>query len=196
MGLHRAGFDVVGIDIKPQPRFPFTFICADALNPPVQLEDFDLIWASPPCQAFSSSKTHNYYPNLIPQVRQMVCGHPTVVIENVPQAPLRKDLVLNGAMFSELRVVRKRIFETTFPIPPLQGKPPKGAVSHLGWCCVVGTGRPSGLPKKANAWHTLRHKKAAMGIDWMNAKELSESIPPAYSEYIGKWALNHIVSNA
>lgn len=189
-GLQRAGFHVTGVDIRPQPRYcGDAFIQGDALKPPVRLSDFGLVWASPPCQAFSSSKSKNVYPNLIPETRELLRGARASVIENVMQAPLRRTLVLNGAMFDGLKVVRWRGFECSFRVAQPHALPPKGAVSHHGWSCVVGTGRPSGLPKKANAWHSLKAKSAAMGIDWMRHEELSESIPPAYSEHIGRYAM-------
>lgn len=121
MGLHQAGFDeIVGIDIAPHPNYPFDFIQGDATNPPVDFKDFDFIWASPPCQMFSAathinpkqhSKRRGIYRNLIPETRKLLqdSGIP-FCIENVPKAPLRKDLLLCGEMFG-LRVIRHRIFE-------------------------------------------------------------------------------------
>jgi DNA (cytosine-5)-methyltransferase 1 len=123
MGLHRAGFDVTGVDIKLQKRYPFAFIQGDALRPPVRLEDFDLIWASPPCQAHTAlSKMWNArkHEDRIPETRAMLeaSGVP-YVIENVPGAPLKASLRLCGTMFglqtpcgAQLR--RHRYFETSF----------------------------------------------------------------------------------
>lgn len=123
MRLHRAGFDVVGVDIKRQPRYPFQFIQGDALALPVRLEDFDLVWASPPCQAHTAlSKMWNAREHVdrIPETRALLVksGVP-YVIENVPGAPLKASLRLCGTMFdlrtpcgAELR--RHRYFESSF----------------------------------------------------------------------------------
>src|ERR1700742_4515654 len=115
MGLHRAGFEVIGVDFRPQPRYPFAFVQADALDQPFDLARFDLIWASPPCQAWcdgTPSDRRDRYPKLIEPVRAMLSRAPGLtVIENSPRAPLRRDLILDGTMFPELRVVRRRAFE-------------------------------------------------------------------------------------
>lgn len=123
MGLHRAGFEVVGIDMKPQPRYPFRFIQADSLKPPVDLMRFDLIWASPPCQAFSSMsnrwrvKGHKQTaPDLIPQTRELLeQSGKNYIIENVTGAKksLRNPIRLHGGMFG-LSVDRQRLFECSF----------------------------------------------------------------------------------
>ena len=121
MGLHRAGFDVVGIDIKRQKRYPFPFIQGDALNPPVRLEDFDLIWASPPCQAHTSLRkmwNSRKHEDLVPQTRALLASHPFTAIENVVVAPLLNPVRLCGTSFglgvrdAELR--RHRLFECSF----------------------------------------------------------------------------------
>lgn len=190
MGLHRAGFDVTGVDIEPQPRYPFRFVQADALRPPFDLAGFDFIWASPPCQAHSSSWTPYQHPDLIPQTRALLkAAGVASVIENVPGAPLEHPVILDGTMFVGLRVIRRRLFECSFPVPLLLGFDATGFIRRHGWSCVVGGGRCSGTPASANAWHTNAAKKAAMGIDWMNRAELSQAIPPAYSEFIGRAAL-------
>lgn len=118
MGLHRAGFDVVGVDLMRQPRYPFAFVRADALAPPFDLAGFDFVWASPPCQADSILKNLPWlkgkeYPRLIAPVRDMLiaAGVPWC-IENVPGAPLQ-GISLCGQMFG-LPLYRHRIFETSF----------------------------------------------------------------------------------
>jgi len=197
MGLHRAGFEVVGVDIRPQPRYPFEFHQADALTFP--LDGFDFIWASPPCQRFSDLAKRNGnghdWPDLIDPVRQrLISAGVAYVIENVEGAPLRKDLCLCGTMFPDLRVLRHRHFETNIPIrQPFHGKHPHVFTmdkrkNHYGkldqntsFVQVTGGGNCS----VANA-------SAAMGIDWMTKDELNEAIPPAYSEFIGRAAISHI----
>lgn len=121
MGLHRAGFDVVGVDIVPQPRYPFKFIRADAMTFP--LDGYWLIWASPPCQRYCALRGRedlSRYPDLLDPIRQRLNGSKSLtVIENVPGSPIRADITLCGAMFG-LRSYRHRHFECNFPI----GAPP------------------------------------------------------------------------
>lgn len=200
MGLHEAGFDVVGVDIRPQPRYPFAFIQGDALAPPVRLDDFDLIWASPPCQAFTNGAAARMakgavYHDLIEPTRVLLASHPFTVIENVMRAPIRPDLVLHGHMFPELRVIRRRKFELSFNelalVPPL----PRGLLRR-GYVTVTGNGTPSGV-RKMGLPNVLAHDwRAAMGIDWMTKAELAQAIPPAYSKFIGDWAMKHLMARA
>jgi DNA (cytosine-5)-methyltransferase 1 len=196
MGLHRAGFDVTGIDIKPQKRYPFRFIQADALRPPVRLEDFDLIWASPPCQRWTDGAPARMargrdYPDLIDATRRMLKGHRSV-IENVMKAPVRPDLVLHGHMFG-LKVIRRRKFEFSWSafqlVPPL----PRGLLRD-GYYCVTGHGTPKGIREMGLHDYTSDQVKATMGIDWMSVRcdELAQAIPPAYAEFIGREALQHM----
>ncbi len=190
MGLHRAGFDVLGIDHKPQPRYPFSFIQADALRPPVMLEDFDLIWASPPCQAYIRGGTvnKNKAPRLIEPVRAMLMASGSYwVIENVEGSPLRSDLKLCGSHFN-LAVRRHRIFETNWHLFSMlrecdHSKPVAGVYGNPhgkrgAW--------PGMLPSDLSTWSD------AMGIDWMSAAEITQAVPPAYSEFIAKEFLAHI----
>lgn len=191
MGLHRAGFDVVGVDIDPQPRYPFAFHQADALTFP--LDGFDFIWASPPCQQFCALATRedlSGYPDLIDPIRQRLlsAGVP-FVIENVVQAPVRRDLILCGAMFG-LRSYRHRHFECSFPV--VQPGHPKHVVR------VNRRGENRRQHWASGGFITITGDVGvycgpeAMGIDWMTGNEMSEAIPPAYAEYIGRAALAHM----
>lgn len=184
MGYHRAGFDVVGVDIEPQPHYPFTFIQGDALAYLMEYgEDFAAFAASPPCQRFTNAQRIqcNQHPDYVSSVRQMMqsFGKP-YVIENVPGAPLVDPIVLCGAMFGNLRVYRHRLFESNIrlfrPAHPM----------HLAK--VSKMGRP---PKPDEFMHVVGNfsgvqaARVAMGIDWMTRDELREAIPPAYTEFVG-----------
>lgn len=196
MGLHRAGFDVVGVDIRPQPRYPFPFVQANALAPPFDISKFDFIWASPPCQAHTSLRTmHNAKPHadLIPQTREMLkAAGVRYVIENVPGAPLHWPILLCGTMFGlgvkEAELRRHRHFETgpnywTFPHPPCRHRR-----RTIG---VYGGGHGVSLHRhaKGQPCFTAAQERAAMGMDWATVDELSQAIPPAYSECIGRAAM-------
>lgn len=216
MGLHRAGFDVVGIDHRPQPRYPFAFIRADALRPPVALERFDLIWSSPPCQAFSPLRhmpNARAHPDLVGEIRAaLVATGRLFVIENVPGAPLRDPVQLCGTMFGletpcgRAQLRRHRLFETNLRAlilaPPCNHR--KAAVAvygggdqgldkrRLARRSTVGVyGHTGGASAREKAQRFLTRDRAhAMGIDWMTNEELSQAIPPAYSELIGRAAMD------
>lgn len=192
MGYYRAGFEVEGVDIKPQPHYPFKFYQADALTFP--LERYDAYHASPPCQLFSTAYSMNIPQgkgnavNLIPQTRQ-VLRNKISVIENVWCSPLRRDLALCGVMFA-LGVFRHRIFELSgFSV--IQPAHPK----HTG---RIGDGKYYTITKcgwdyAQKQIYDLGLWKKAMGIDWkINRKMLSEAIPPAYTEYIGKYLMEFL----
>jgi DNA (cytosine-5)-methyltransferase 1 len=197
MGLWRAGFDVVGVDIKPQPRYPFPFVRGDALRPPMRLEDFDLVWASPPCQAFTTLRNmptaNRGHLDRIPETRALLAAARHSVIENVPGAPLRHPFKLCGSMFRGLDVRRHRFFEATFPVlaPPCnhQVHTPRfkntGTRNRALLSSVVGVYGGSHF-----AGDTLPYRSKAMGgMEWMQAYELTQAIPPAYSAHIGRYAL-------
>lgn len=195
MGLHRAGFDVTGVDLAPQPRYPFRFVQADALRPPFRLSDFDFIWASPPCQAHTSLRAmHNAkeHADLIPQTRALLAasGRPWA-IENVPGAPLRYSVMLCGTMFglghegAELR--RHRLFETSFPMMAPKCAHGRGGVIGVYGGHVRDRRRVTGA--KGRRDHPTVAGRAAMDIDWMTLAELSQAIPPAYSEFIASAAM-------
>jgi DNA (cytosine-5)-methyltransferase 1 len=181
VGYHRAGFDVVGVDIAPQPHFPFEFHEADAMTYP--LDGFDVIHASPPCQ----DHTRQYVPEVhgtgwmlaATRDRLNTAGFPWV-IENVPGAPMRADYVLCGCMFDLPYLKRERWFETSW-----HGFDMRSPCQHLEQSIsVTGTGTPSGTWKHYGSVSVARFREV-MGIDWMNRRELSQAIPPAYTEYIG-----------
>lgn len=185
MGLSRAGFEIIGVDIEEQPRFPFEFIRADACSYP--LDGFDLIWASPPCQRYSmysrNTGTSDRHPDLVATIRERLRSQRSPwIIENVVGAPLRDPTMLCGTMFG-LRLLRHRLFETSFAISSLLP-----SCAHLGdEIPVYGHGTPQ--------WHRERcgnigiaAKREAMGIDWMNRDELSNAIPPVYSQWVASQA--------
>jgi len=196
MGLHRAGFDVVGVDIRKQPRYPFAFVQADALAPPFDLASFDFIWASPPCQAYSLSshsqrQAGRVYPDLVEPTRQLLATAPCpTVIENVPGAPIRPDLKLDGTMFADLKVVRERWFECEkfFTLRPGTDRWP-GICIRGGFYSVTGHDGSSRLRKSGGPRNTVAAWRDAMGIDWMIRDELTQAIPPAYAEFVGRAAI-------
>jgi DNA (cytosine-5)-methyltransferase 1 len=188
VGYHRAGFDVVGVDIEPQPHYPFEFWQMDALEfcEDTGEWDFDAIHASPPCQRWSTATpSPHIHPDLIAPIRELLVatGLP-YVIENVPGSPLRKDLVLCGSMFG-LKVRRHRIFESNIPLMALscdhagQGQP-WGVYGDGGGTSIPRTtGGSRGRKAKQSEWAHL------MGMEWADPQEIKEAIPPAYTEYIG-----------
>lgn len=198
MGYHRAGFEVVGVDIKPQPNYPFEFIQADALNAVRAVRAHDAVWgdsggydaihASPPCQAYTtmSNRWGSDYPELITETRELLeqTGLP-YVIENVPGAlaSMRSPHRLTGEMFG-LRVHRARLFETNWPW--LAPSPPSRQADPVA---VYGKqdGRRLWTRKDGTELRVadLDEGSEAMGIDWMDWDELREAIPPAMTEYIG-----------
>jgi DNA (cytosine-5)-methyltransferase 1 len=188
MGYHRAGFDVVGVDIKPQPHYPFEFHQGDALTWP--LDGFDAIHASPPCQAYTSMRHFGKgagvgAPELVEQVRERLesAGVPWVM-ENVPGAPLRNTLMLCGSSFG-LGVQRHRLFECSHVLMGMSCAP-SGRPRPIA---VYGD-HPQGPHEKpsyrVNRATTLAIGQEAMGIDWMPWKVLTQAIPPAYTQFIGE----------
>lgn len=194
MGLNRAGFDVEGWDIKPQPHYPFKFHHGDALD--ADLSGFDFVWASPPCQAYtqatlSQRNAGKTYPDLMAATRaKLVASGLPYIIENVPGAPMRPDIILCGSMFG-LRLIRHRWFECSFDIFGLQDD--CKISHHPNPVVVVGHGTTSwARQKNGGKCHTIQEARDAMGIAWMNRGELSQAIPPAYSEHLGERAIQQI----
>lgn len=199
VGLSRAGFEVIGVDLKYSRRYPFRLMVADALDCGLDLRSFDFIWASPPCQAFSVATPRAMRPNhpdLIEPVRAMLARTAAYTcIENVPGAPIRADLVLTGGMFG-LETDRRRHFEVNFPVTiPQSGsrtRPDSGLVA--GPKNGPAIDRQSGNVVCAGGSAPKADMERALGIDWMNKRELAQAIPPIYAELIGRAALAAIGS--
>lgn len=210
MGYYQAGFDVVGVDIEPVTRYPFDLWVQDAMavlrgepidrydgrgKQQLDLPQFSVIHASPPCQAYAD-QGHRYrgvknYPDMIPELRELLIatGIP-YVIENVDTAPLRDPVLLCGTMFPELRVIRHRCFETSIYMvgpPHPRGPHPRCFTydkrkAHYGkldewtaYVTITGGGNCS-----------VEAARDAMGIRWASMRgELTQSIPPAYTRYVG-----------
>lgn len=186
MGLSRAGFNVVGVDIEKQPHYPFPFLQADVtMLDPEWLSGFDAVWASPPCQRYTRNAkqkgTSEDHPDLVAPTRNILdsLGVP-YAIENVPEAPLRADLLLCGSMFG-LKVVRHRIFESNVAM-----EQPEHGEHHPDYITVTGHTGGSSTRDGGQHFGNIAAWREAMGIDWLPASKLKEAIPPAYSEHIGR----------
>ena len=211
MGYHRAGFEVVGVDIKPQPNYPFEFHQLDALAVLRRstfaghhlAHYFDAIHASPPCQAHTTMSNRwrgaggkaDDHLNLIPATRDLLneTGLPWV-IENVPgaRAHLRSPITLNGWTMGLPRLDRPRLFEMNwwaFSVPRVSPPDPVGVYGkhpdgRLLWARADGT--------EQRAAKSLEEAREVMGIGWMDWRELCEAIPPAYTEFIGTQLMAHL----
>ena len=199
MGYHRAGFEVVGVDINLQKHYPFEFHQADALTFP--LDGFDVIHASPPCQRYSAAttvnRTQDRHPAMIGATRRRIHRLP-YVIENVPRSPLRDPVLVCGVALG-LRLGRyvlrrHRLFESNRPIKGtgcecriggkwvgvtlgVYGGGPTGKAR-----CLKAKNPGGGRPQKA----TVEQAREIMGMPWALKRELNEAIPPAYTEWIGR----------
>jgi DNA (cytosine-5)-methyltransferase 1 len=221
MGLHRAWPEakITGIDIKPQKNYPFNFVQADAMT--FDLDGYDFIWASPPCQAFTALRTMpnaKQHLDLLTPTRERLRSQ-LYVIENVEGAPMFPPVtILCGTMFglqtkdgiAELR--RHRIFETSFTMgltPPCNhnghlvigvygghGRDRRrsigvygdsAGISHARKRAIAVTGNAGGFSNRDGLQgFSTEQRREAMGIPWMNGNELSQAIPPAYSEFIAR----------
>lgn len=220
MGYHRAGFEVVGVDIKPQPNYPFEFHRAEAIDVLesilngghwcYEIGELAAIHASPPCPRYSRiSDVHGVrdnHPDLVGPTRDAIFGLTPIpfVIENVPGAPLREPVVLCGSGFGlganckdgkwrQLR--RHRLFETDIPLMPspcCHSGEPVGVYGHGG------AQRKTTANGGVNRGYMGDKQEAsdAMGIDWMTKAELSDAIPPAYTELIGHQLMQHVKAEA
>jgi len=194
MGYYRAGFDVVGVDVNPQPHYPFDFHQGDAMTFP--LDGFDAVHASPPCQGYSRMRhlpwlAGKSYPLLIDPIRERLqAAQLPWVIENVEDSPLarRSDLfgahgvLLCGLMF-DLPLYRHRPFETSFGID--QPTHP----THLE---VISGGRMLGDRGRVSTWERASRRQDIMDCEWMTQKEVAQAIPPAYTQCLGEQLMAHV----
>lgn len=212
MGYNQAGFEVVGVDKYPKPRYPFPFILGDAIDVLMRmivgekftasdgneygLDDFVAIHASPPCQRYSNATptwARANHPDLIGKTRDVLVqsGKP-YIIENVPGAPLEGNVIMLCGTYFGLKVYRHRFFETSFfllqpsHVPHHDNLRGSGrGVSRKGFMTVTGNGGGGGV--------TLKMKQSAIGIDWMTNAELSQAIPPAYTRWIGEQLVSILI---
>jgi len=190
MGYHIAGFDVIGVDIAPQPRYPFAFIQSDFFDLSLDyLRQFDAIHCSPHCQKEGKTKhLASDYPKQIEAVRKrlQVTGKP-YIIENVPGSSLVNPVVLNGFMFN-MRIERERWFECSGFEVPFFLLPPRPKRS-------VKMGRPiheGDIIQPVGHFSNVPYAQREMGIDWLGQKDLAQAIPPAYTAFIGRYLIERL----
>ncbi|WP_219498521.1 DNA cytosine methyltransferase [Nonomuraea ceibae] len=205
MGYHRAGFDVTGVDIAPQPNYPFTFHQGDAVAfIRAHGHEYDLIHVSPPCQADctltagTNQDRRHLHRSMLAVVRDalMATGRPWLIEQPMGQARMRRDLLLCGLMF-DLKVFRHRQFELHGLTIPQPDHPTHHGHRVRGWrhgrfyegdmVAVYGDGGGKG---SITDWQT------AMGIGWTDVRrEIAEAIPPAYTQHIGQAIAHALLSH-
>lgn len=206
-GYHRAGFDIIGVDVVAQPRYPFEFVCADALCGLDYLTNrrpVAAIHASPPCQRYSDLAKRNGngddWPDMVADVRAALerTGLP-YVIENVEGAPLVDPVRVCGTVFpKQLRVIRHRMFESNVGLEGTPCRPHPLVFTHdkrkahygkldqdTSYVQVTGGGNC-----------TVANKRDAMGMPWASGHGCNEAIPPAYTEFIGQQLLAYVTAGA
>lgn len=195
MGYWRAGFDVVGVDIVPRPNYPFKFIEGDALDAMRDFcQTFHLVHASPPCQPHTAltkgTNRGRQYADFLTEMRELCLWYGVPwVIENVTGAPMRADLTLCGEMFG-LGVIRHRQFEIGcvggWPIEQPKHVKHRGPVR--GWRHGIYRDGPYiAAYGKGGGKGSVAEMQQAMDITWTDVhEELTEAIPPAYTQYIGR----------
>lgn len=215
-GYRRAGFDVFGVDIDPQPRYPFRFHQGDALSvlrvlnnggkvgfhatddSPhlgpfftkwLWLDDFSAIHGSPPCQAFTNAQKiqGNEHPELIGPTRDLLVETGLpYVIENVPGSPVRADVELCGATFG-LHTYRHRLFESSIPLTQPAHRPHAAPTVKMGRPITEGDWYHA-----VGNFSGVDYIRRDLGVPWMTRDGIRECIPPAYTEHIGRQLMAHI----
>jgi DNA (cytosine-5)-methyltransferase 1 len=227
MGYHRAGFDVVGVDINPQPRYPFPHLVGDAVailralidgerfiwsdGRTFGIGDFDAIHASPPCQRFTAfqsvAKNADAHLDLLTPTRALLEEWGGAwIIENVPGSPMHDYIQLCGSEFNLtaldtdgelLQLRRHRWFESSVFLMGATGcqhLPGVQTASVIGH----GGGWPASYKGKLGGGYTPHRRvcRELMGMDWGNAREVSESIPPVYTEFLGGQLITQLAVKA
>lgn len=202
VGYQRAGFDVVGVDNQAHPDYPFRMVVADAMQllaVPEFLSAFDVVHASPPCPRYSVATrargTSDNHPDLVPPVRDALRAWGGVyVIENVPGAPMENPTMICGWAMGLKHIKRHRLFESNAPLMSPGCLCPNGdTVSVFGH---------SGEDRRKSAGGVRKHVRIdevrdLMGVPWMRSRDdVSDSIPPAYTEYLGGQLLDFLATEA
>jgi DNA (cytosine-5)-methyltransferase 1 len=205
VGYHRAGFDVTGVDIEPHPDYPFEIAIADAmavLADAAYLDQFDAIHASPPCPRYSAARTIGSYdpndkPDLVGPVRDALAGR-LWVMENVPGAPMPAAVTYCGWGVGLKHIRRHRLFESSvFILSPGCACPDGDSISVFGHSgedrrkatMAANGGKRTHVP--------LAEVRELMGVEWMrNRDDISDAIPPAYTEHIGRQLIAHLEQRA
>lgn len=204
MGYHRAGFEVVGVDLKPQPRYPFRFIQADVLAlDPAFVASFDAVHASPPCQ-FATELRHapgtKEHPNLIPATRAMLRASGLLyVIENVDgaKAHLNRPILLCGSMFglgaAGFQLQRHRWFESNSALPQPDCAHQEPVIGVYGGHVRCRSAKHGGRrTRDFEGYDKPTLAREAMQMPWTTMQQMSEAVPPAYTEWIGHQLLVEI----
>jgi DNA (cytosine-5)-methyltransferase 1 len=196
MGYSRAGWAVLGVDKVVQPRYPFDFVQGDAIQFVLDHgHKFDAIHASTPCHDFTDLVSRSGPDGtawMLPAMRQALIstGRPWVM-ENVPAAPMRADITLCGSMFNlgagGRMLKRHRIFESNIPLTAPVDRCAEHALAGGLFGGVYGDGG-GGQQTRGYKFYAAESREA-MGIDWMRRPELSQALPPAYTEHIGRQLL-------
>lgn len=195
-GYVAAGFDVIGVDLFPQPRYPFTFHQADAVEFLREHgAEFDAVHASPPCQRFSKAQRiqGNDHPDLIAPTREVLLelGIP-YVIENVEDArdELIDPITLCGASFG-FHTYRHRLFESSFPVSTPTHEPHTVKTVKMGRPL-----KPGQFYHAVGNFTNVEYVRQDMQVPWMNRDGIRECIPPAYTEFIGRQLMQHLEGRA
>jgi DNA (cytosine-5)-methyltransferase 1 len=197
-GYSDAGFDVVGVDLSPQPRYPFTFVQADAVDYISEHgHEFDFIHASPPCQRYSATQRirNNEHPDLIGPTREALAatGRPWVIENVMDAAPeLRSPIMLCGEMFG-LRTYRHRLFE---PGGGFSFEPPTHPEHRARTTKMGRPVQPGEYMHVVGNFTGVSEARDIMGMPWANRDGLREAIPPVYAEYVGRAFAEQVSAHA